>query len=734
MRRARIKVAASVPVRRKTQLETSADVSKQPYAPEPECPSENSAKLKTDAIAADPIPNLELEKEENKVEEPKISEKIVPPVKRRESGEKEKEPAKGEKPLDSDSESSKQDAQPDHCSESPARAETPARIEKSPAPTVEGSPHKSIRSCFTKPTPRLDGGGRVRRNSIQGSGASASESEDDSRRSISTAQGRVRNDSISSMQSLKDTSNTSSVATKLNLGQKRRMVVSESARKLAEARRDFNMKHDKKTPDKSKLTMYDLIYYNPSTNPMKPKPVNPRPAARKLSVCSIIEKDKKEEEADDTSGMPVPQVKIGPNGELIIDEQSLVIDQYKAQENIDRSEIIVDDDYYGNGFYKKRPKSKDWSKWETVKFYKALNIIGTDFLLMQSKFPNRTRQELKLKYKKEERINGNLIEKALQYQEFDTETLEKDLATVEENEKKEVEEAKKMVKKETFTGRKRRRRCKVVNDEISGDAQNANSEKNSGDAQSSDDASRVTITSKITRKRKRRKVLSSEVASEMSDDDSKSSRAPKKPKKTPKSAKQQKKPSGRSKKQKLHMDKESDEFNDTNVAQDPQENNRENLKDVENSEIMDEDIIMESSNKDSNSVAKEENVTVKLNEKSKTGTKLHKKLNDVDVDDEPKEKDVTEKTGEKLEIHTNALNDITDDIANMSNLTPGSLVVLKKDSADEPGKTILQVYIVSDDFDASNPNRKDSLIPIDMSPEELKSVNNCIKDIEPQSF
>lgn len=127
--------------------------------------------------------------------------------------------------------------------------------------------------------------------------------------------------------------------------------------------------------------------------------------------------------------MLVPQVKIGPNGQLIIDEQSLVIDQYKAQENIDRSDILVDEET-NSGFYKRRSKSKDWSKWETLKFYKALNTYGTDFLLMQSVFPKRTRQELKLKYKKEEKVNQNLVEKALVYQEFDTEALEKDLGKI----------------------------------------------------------------------------------------------------------------------------------------------------------------------------------------------------------------------------------------------------------------------------------------------------------------
>lgn len=135
------------------------------------------------------------------------------------------------------------------------------------------SPIKSTqnRLGFMRPTPKLDSGGRVRRNSIQGSGASASESEDDSRRSTCTLANNTKNDSLQSTQPAKDTvvNNTKNNLIKSKVGQKRRMLVSESARKLAEARREFHLKHENKTPDRSKLTMYDLIYYNPVTNPMK---------------------------------------------------------------------------------------------------------------------------------------------------------------------------------------------------------------------------------------------------------------------------------------------------------------------------------------------------------------------------------------------------------------------------------------------------------------------------------
>ena len=132
-----------------------------------------------------------------------------------------------------------------------------------------------------RPTPRLDGSGRIRRNSVAGSETSASESEDDIKKSISSIPARVRTESVCSVQSAKDTCNV----VKLNLGQKRKTNVSESARKLAEARREFYLKHENKPPDRSKLTMYDLIYYNPNKNPMTVKPKINR-STKESSVCS----------------------------------------------------------------------------------------------------------------------------------------------------------------------------------------------------------------------------------------------------------------------------------------------------------------------------------------------------------------------------------------------------------------------------------------------------------------
>lgn len=52
---------------------------------------------------------------------------------------------------------------------------------------------------------------------------------------------------------------------------------------------------------------------------------------------------------------------------------------------------------------------------ETLNFYKALNTVGSDFELMKSIFPNRSRANLKSKFKKEEKLNGDLIDKVMSH-------------------------------------------------------------------------------------------------------------------------------------------------------------------------------------------------------------------------------------------------------------------------------------------------------------------------------
>lgn len=127
--------------------------------------------------------------------------------------------------------------------------------------------------------------------------------------------------------------------------------------------------------------MFDMIHYNPITNPMKcpavksqsisdrrsssmsstASSVNERVSlaksvvpAKSLSVSSVNEDSlvKKERNADETM-MPVPQLKLGPNGEIILDEKSLVIEttgDKEARETLANADIVYDDEFSGSKY------------------------------------------------------------------------------------------------------------------------------------------------------------------------------------------------------------------------------------------------------------------------------------------------------------------------------------------------------------------------------------------------
>ncbi|XP_006612388.1 transcription factor TFIIIB component B'' homolog isoform X2 [Apis dorsata] len=518
------------------------------------------------------------------------------------------------------------------------------------------SPIKSTqnRSGFMKPTPKFDNNSRVRRNSIQGSGASTSESEDDSRRLPCSITNHTKNDLVQISYNTKDavTNNIKNNLITTKLGQKRRILVSESTRKLAEARREFHLKHENKTPDRSKLTMYDLIYYNPVTNPMKKSNES---TTRKMLEYQSEEFQEEENEDDPSSAMPVPQVKVGPNGQLIIDEQSLVIEQTNAKKGrkVLAKEAIIDDDNSGSGFYKKRQKSKEWSERETLKFYKALNTIGTDFLLMQSLFPHRTRQEMKLKFKKEEKVNRHLVEKALAYhQEFDTEMLEKSLATFENSEKEylHIQEKRKQQKTKSKKNSKSTRRRRIVASSIAEmDASDNEEEKeddfgldsimSKGNTHLNDECQQTS--NKINKKmykrtRDERKLL-------IKEDDVES----------------------------LSSCNDADSDTEIYRVRPTRSGRLPKVKRLQGPDIntLDNERLNCSSN---------DEITISSEDNAKVTENL-----------------IFDNINLNSEIHH--IDPIKTVIPSIGNVEPGSLVILSKESLEEPGKSVLQVYMVSSD-------------------------------------
>ncbi|KAF5297921.1 hypothetical protein FQA39_LY11906 [Lamprigera yunnana] len=273
--------------------------------------------------------------------------------------------------------------------------------------TEPQSPTKVINRHRIKAIPRLTQ--RRISSTIHGS---ASESEDDSNKKISK---RIRTESVCST-----VSNNNENVTKpdVDVPQKRDFSTviqrkcrrTEQSNKMAEARRNFINKFRNREPDKHKLTMLDLIFYNPTTKPMSQKPESQETQRNEEKFNDEIE------ESDEENVVPAPQIKIGANGEIVVDEKSLIVENKqtkKDRENLQKSEIVNGDFDTGYGIYKRAKRSKDWTKEDTLFFYKSLNTLGTDFSLMAQLFPDRNRRELKMKFKKEEKINCGLVDKAL---------------------------------------------------------------------------------------------------------------------------------------------------------------------------------------------------------------------------------------------------------------------------------------------------------------------------------
>jgi len=63
--------------------------------------------------------------------------------------------------------------------------------------------------------------------------------------------------------------------------------------------------------------------------------------------------------------------------------------------------------------YTNRTPSEKWSQAETDVFYTPLSQCGTDFSLIERLFPNRTRRQIRNKFKKEERDWPHKVDEAL---------------------------------------------------------------------------------------------------------------------------------------------------------------------------------------------------------------------------------------------------------------------------------------------------------------------------------
>ena len=107
------------------------------------------------------------------------------------------------------------------------------------------------------------------------------------------------------------------------------------------------------------------------------------------------------------------------NGEIQIDETSLEIDRHAAaalERNAEQLDAVDETDMtrkINSATWGKRDKSGGWNEMLTERFYDGLRMFGTDFEMISKMFPGRTRHKIKLKFCKEEKVNGDRIKATL---------------------------------------------------------------------------------------------------------------------------------------------------------------------------------------------------------------------------------------------------------------------------------------------------------------------------------
>ncbi|TGZ68284.1 hypothetical protein CRM22_004332 [Opisthorchis felineus] len=138
-----------------------------------------------------------------------------------------------------------------------------------------------------------------------------------------------------------------------------------------------------------------------------PSPVKPSPIIPNLSSNAAPQSD-----------LLAPQLRLDADGNIVLDETSLLVSLPETTVNTSGMRFVDEESGLLSVTYNsfRPPQEKRGGRWdarETVRFYRALSTIGPDFYLMLKLFPNRNREELKRKFKRESRAHPYLVNQAL---------------------------------------------------------------------------------------------------------------------------------------------------------------------------------------------------------------------------------------------------------------------------------------------------------------------------------
>ncbi|ETN76391.1 Myb-like DNA-binding domain protein [Necator americanus] len=165
--------------------------------------------------------------------------------------------------------------------------------------------------------------------------------------------------------------------------------------------------------DPKKMRMMDMIYWNPKKEKGMTRFHGDTESVVGEKLSSSPEK---RVTTSESTKVAAPQVKIGADGRLVIDEESLVVEETATNESVwetveeDRILRKVTSLSFRNRMWR---KGTAWTEKETELFYEILRCTGPDFGLMHEFFPTRARNELKSKFNREERTNWERLKEVM---------------------------------------------------------------------------------------------------------------------------------------------------------------------------------------------------------------------------------------------------------------------------------------------------------------------------------
>jgi hypothetical protein len=176
---------------------------------------------------------------------------------------------------------------------------------------------------------------------------------------------------------------------------------------------NLNAPENSTSNNQQKITMAYYLKDRKEGIPMINSPV-PKKGTKSLSPPPPqISKPRKDNTNRSMSSLVAPQIKL-VDGKVVLDD-SLLHSTISHSQIAEEMTVINETNRHLTSatFAKKRVTSNRWSPQETNLFFDAVRMCGTDFSMIESLLPHRSRSQIKGKYKIEERSNSGRLYQAL---------------------------------------------------------------------------------------------------------------------------------------------------------------------------------------------------------------------------------------------------------------------------------------------------------------------------------